>query len=68
VCEFCTDPISARESAQANADLLERLAKQYRAMANGDIKPHSANAEAVAVTARIAMRELARDQGFSTCF
>ncbi len=58
MCKLCEDPEAGKEEALTLAVDLERMANYERAMAHGNLDPHSDRAELVGLLARSIIRQL----------
>jgi hypothetical protein len=63
MCELC-NPVTAereKDKLRGQADTLVTLSNKLRQLANGEIKPHSPQAELIALKARACIRSLVED-------
>ncbi len=58
MCKLCENPVEGKEEALTLAVDLERLAAYERAMAHGNVKPHSSESARAAVLAQSIIRRL----------
>lgn len=61
MCELCSNPEQGKKAALHMAERLEKLAGDYRSMADGLLDPHGPKIQGTALTAKSLVRHLVEE-------